>query len=148
MAAEPTIRDALIAEMLGDIGKLHDAVQHLTVLLPQETDRARDKLVETIGLLDKAGDAYLQTVKTFTAVELSSIREDAIVIRGELVSDVKQTLAGIPKMIHSAVESTLSGNVREALRSEQSTRWITAGLCLASAMLGTTLTLGIFVLFR
>lgn len=163
MAAEPTVRDALIAEMLGDIGKLHDAVQDLKASLPQEIDVAQSKLVETIGLLNKAGEAYRQMVKTSTAAKLSSISlhldgqaaearklfsSDAAAIRRELESSIRQSLADIPKMIHSSVASTLSAHAHKALRYEQGTRWITVGLCFVSASLGTALTLGFFAAFR
>lgn len=158
-----TALEVLVAEMLGDIGKLHDAVQDLKVSLPQEIDTAQGKLVETIGLLNKAGDAYRQTVKNFTASELGSIRShldghaaderkqissDAAAIRKELESSVRQSFADIPKMIHSSVASALSAHAHRALRSEQSTRWITVGLCFVSAALGTAFALGAVALFR
>lgn len=158
-----TAREALIAELLGNVGKLHEAVQELNASLPREMNAAEERIVKMVGLLNKAGDAYRETVKSFTASELGSIRSrleghaaetrkqisvDATVIRKELESSVRQSLADIPKMIHSSVESTLSAHAHKALRSEQSTRWITVGLCFVSAALGTALTLGAFAVFR
>lgn len=158
-----TALEALIVELLGDVGRLHEAVQGLNASLPREMDTAEERIVKMVGLLNKAGDAYRQTVKTFTASELGSIRSqldghaadarrqlssNAAAIRKELESSVRQSLADIPKMIQSSVESTLAVHAHKALRSEQSTRWITVGLCFGSAALGTALTLGVFALFR
>jgi hypothetical protein len=56
--AEATLQEALVAEMLGDIGKLQDAVS----LLNETINSAGDKILLTIVQLEGAGDKYNQAV--------------------------------------------------------------------------------------
>jgi len=58
MAAEATPLDALVAEMLGDIGKLHDAVGILT----GKINSAGENIQVTINQLDAAAERYNQAV--------------------------------------------------------------------------------------
>ena len=51
MATESTVRDALVAEMLGDIGKLHDAVESLKDVLPRETAAAEKRITSPVSLV-------------------------------------------------------------------------------------------------
>ncbi|MFZ2168479.1 MAG: hypothetical protein WAW61_02465 [Methylococcaceae bacterium] len=58
MAGEATPLDALVAEMLGDIGKLHDAVGILTGTI----NDAGANIKVTINQLEAAGEKYNQAV--------------------------------------------------------------------------------------
>ena len=58
MAGEATPLDALVAEMLGDIGKLHDAVGLLTGTI----NEAGANIQVTINQLEDAGEKYNQAV--------------------------------------------------------------------------------------
>jgi hypothetical protein len=58
MASETTPLDALVAEMLGDIGKLHDAVGILTGTI----NEAGANIQVTINQLEAAGEKYNQAV--------------------------------------------------------------------------------------
>ena len=58
MAGEATPLDALVAEMLGDIGKLHDAVGILTGTI----NEAGANIKVTINQLEAAGEKYNQAV--------------------------------------------------------------------------------------
>jgi hypothetical protein len=58
MAGEATPLDALVAEMLGDIGKLHDAVAILTGTI----NEASANIKVTINQLEAAGEKYNQAV--------------------------------------------------------------------------------------
>jgi hypothetical protein len=56
--AEATLQEALVAEMLGDIGKLHDAVR----LLTEAVNREGENILVTINKLEAAGEQYNQAV--------------------------------------------------------------------------------------
>jgi len=71
---ESTPLEALVAEMLGDIGKLHDAVNTLKDVLPSQTDEVEQRLTGIIGLLQRAGDAYREQIKTYTNAQVEVIR--------------------------------------------------------------------------
>ncbi len=160
MSAEPTIRDALIAEMLGDIGRLHEAVQQLNSTLPKEIEAAEVKLTEMIGLLNKAGAAYRQHVKSFTAKELKAARdqfqEDVDAAKAALASDIsdahadldrnaEKALYGLTGSVHDAIQSSISDLLPTVLNTQ---RWTTAGLCLSSVLLGAVIALGLHFIVR
>jgi hypothetical protein len=53
MATEPTVRDALIAEILGDVGKLHDSVQELKAITPTVFESTKTGMSEILAALEK-----------------------------------------------------------------------------------------------
>jgi hypothetical protein len=152
MAAEPTVRDALIAEMLGDIGKLHDAVQELKTSLPHEMEVVEKQIIATIGLLSQAGDAYRQHVKTFTVDQLERARKqlaaDVASMKRDIDAGIRQSLTDIPKTIHAAVDASLGRHLHASIAEAKPNQWITVGLCFVSSILGTLATLTIFTAFR
>lgn len=130
MAAEPTARDALIAEMLGDIGKLHDSVCELKDALPAQIEEAEQKITGLIGLLQKAGDVYKAQIEQYTNAEGQRIKlqlekefsetrrnfsEDADKKIVGILYDVNRTIKGI--MQTEVIEPTqrVLGAVRESL---------------------------------
>lgn len=64
MAAKDHL-EALTAEMLGDILKLHDAVESLKTTLPAQTEAVEAKLSGLIDSLHKAGDIYKGQITEF-----------------------------------------------------------------------------------
>lgn len=57
MSGESTVRDALIAETLGDIGKLHDRVNALNVTLEKQTKAFEEQTLKFIDLLQNPSSA-------------------------------------------------------------------------------------------
>lgn len=147
-----TALEVLIAEMLGDIGKLHDAVQELKTSLPHEMEVVEKQIIATIGLLSQAGDAYRQHVKTFTADQLDKARRqlasDVASMKRDIEAGIRQSLADMPKAIHAAVDSSLGRHLHASIAEAKSNQWITVGLCFVSSVLGTLVTLMIFSVFR
>lgn len=60
---EPSVRDALIAEILGDIGKLHDAVGTLTTTLSNQAEQSQKQANETVDFLRQAGDEFQKKIR-------------------------------------------------------------------------------------
>jgi F0F1-type ATP synthase membrane subunit b/b' len=147
MNAPRTAREALIAELLGNVGKLHAAVQDLQTSLTREMDGAEERIVAMVGLLNRAGDAYRQHVKAFTADHLDKARKqltsDAGALRRDLEVSVRQSLTDTPKAIHAAIESSLARHLRTSISDAQPGLWRVAGLCLVSSTLGAFIALGI-----
>ena len=86
-----TVQDALIAELLGDVGALHDRIKEL----PSEVEEA---VVPTIGKLVLAtkkiestiaqlGDAQIISIQRFTAMEKIELREAMKSAAKELVGE-------------------------------------------------------------
>lgn len=58
MAGESTVREALIAETLGDIGKLHDRVVVLNDTLERQTSAFENQTLKFIDLLQNSASAH------------------------------------------------------------------------------------------
>jgi hypothetical protein len=65
---EPSVRDALIAEILGDIGKLHDAVGTLTNTLSNQVEETQKQTAQTVDFLRVAGDDFLKKIRLANSV--------------------------------------------------------------------------------
>lgn len=73
MAIEPTARDALIAEMLGDVGKLHDELQSLKESLPAFASDVETKLS---GILNSVVQAS-NRLRADTETHVTAAKNDA-----------------------------------------------------------------------
>lgn len=76
MSGESTVRDALIAETLGDIGKLHDRVGVLNHTLEKQTLAFEQQTLKFIDLLQNSASAHLdQSNQGASAAEIKEIIE-------------------------------------------------------------------------
>ncbi|MFN5350626.1 MAG: hypothetical protein ACK5A0_14010 [Polaromonas sp.] len=140
MPAESTVRDALVAEMLGDIGKLHDAVESLKEVLPRETEATANRITGLIGHLRKAGDAYQGQMEAYANSKLRSIQEqmekDAATARARMVQAVEATLSEVERTVNSTVRASMIAPVEEVVRTLQQSVWTNLGLCLLAGLIG------------
>ena len=129
MADDRKILDALVAEMLGDIGKLHDAVDSLSETLPAQTEAAEQRLFALVALLNSAGDAYKSQIEAYTNAQGDKIRvqmeADAAVINTRLTEDASK-----------AIKAVLSDVELNVLRAMQKSRWLNFMGCLACGIIG------------
>ncbi len=144
MAAEPTTRDALIAEMLGDIGLLHDSVESLKEVLPRETEAAEKRIIELIGLLQKAGDSYQAQIKTYTEAQASIIRsqmeESAKVgkLRFEQLTNeaIQASLSEVARAMRNTIHAEIVAPVAKAVQASKQNIWRNLSLCLLCGLIG------------
>jgi hypothetical protein len=120
MAGEATPLDALVAEMLGDIGKLHDAVGLLTGTI----NEAGANIQVTINQLEAAGEKYNQAVlaanlrsknemiaylKTVSATSIAKTTEEQREIVQKLLRDaVSKEITALKKAL---AESSINHRV-------------------------------------
>ena len=71
MNSPRTAREALIAEMLGDLDLLLDRVEALPVLVAT----AEERLTSTVTALDNAGDKYRMAITAFTEQAKTELSE-------------------------------------------------------------------------
>jgi len=118
--AEATPLDALVAEMLGDIGKLHDAVGILTGTIKE----AGANIQVTINQLEAAGEKYNQAVlaanlrsknemiaylKTISATSIAKTTEEQREIVQKLLRDaVSKEITALKKAL---AESSINHRV-------------------------------------
>lgn len=152
MAAEPTARDALIAEMLGDIGKLHDAVESLKTVLPGQTEAVESKIAGLIGLLQKAGDTYKGQIEAYTNAQGDKVRaqmeKDASAAKVRFERDssdaIRAALAEIERTVKGTVQSEISAPVQGVLRTLQRNAWKNLATCFACGLLGGLVVIGVY----
>lgn len=143
--AESKELDALIAEMLGDIGKLHDAVDDLKAILPAQTDDLEKRITGLVGLLQKAGDVYKDTLQTYTNSQGEVIREqlekDTTAARVRVQRDynaiVQNAHASVEKTIKTTVQDEITVPLRQMMEVIKQHAWKT----IVTGMLTTTLTI-------
>ena len=71
MNSPRTAREALIAEMLGDLDLLLDRVEALPALVAS----AEERLTSTVTALDNAGDKYRMAITAFTEQAKTELSE-------------------------------------------------------------------------
>jgi hypothetical protein len=144
MAAEATPLDALVAEMLGDIGKLHDAVGILTGTI----NAAGENIQVTINQLEAAGEKYNQAV---LAANLHHKNEMIAYLRTVSTTSIAKTTEEqreiVQKLLREAVSKEITA-LKKAL-SESSmnhrvpflTSWgILLICCSLTALIGSVIT--------
>lgn len=144
MAAESTIRDALVAEMLGDIGLLHDSVESLKDILPGQIEKFKADITGLIGLLSKAGDAYKGKVAIYAIAQrekiLIAMEKDAQAAKAKFDRDssavIRAALEEVERTLKSTVQTEIAEPVQKFLRSQQQSIGRTLALCLACGMVG------------
>ena len=129
MADDRKILDALVAEMLGDIGKLHDAVDSLKATLPAQTEAAETRLTAVIALLNTAGAAYKGQIEAYTNAQGEKIR-------AQMETDAAAIKAGLTEDASKAIKAVLSDVEFNVLRSMHKSRWLNFMGCLACGILG------------
>lgn len=139
MAAEPTTRDALIAEMLGDIGRLHDSVESLKNVLPGQIEEVETKITGLIGLLSKAGDAYRGQLETYTNAQ-------ADIVKKQMERDAQEAKARFDRDSSDAIRAAL-GEVERTIKSsvqhlaaQRQSMGQTIGLCILSGLVAASVT--------
>ena len=144
MAAEPTTRDALIAEMLGDIGRLHDSVESLKGILPGQIEEVEAKITGLVGLLIKAGDAYRGQLETYPNGQADKVRaqmeKDAQAAKARFDRDssdaIRAALTEVERTVRNTVQNEIAAPVQKALRAQQQNIWQTLGLCVMCGLIG------------
>ena len=150
MVGESTARDALVAELLGDVGKLHDEISRLKEVLPNEAQAFELRIADLVALLNQAGDAYKVQIQTYTngQAERLKAQTDAAVsdARSHVVQEVDAALtdsfARFGQAVKQTVQTEMAALLEEMGRSQRrGTLWF----ALASASGG--LLAGLVVLF-
>ena len=93
---ESTALEALTAELLGDVGRLHDEVKGLSNALPGATDSVRQAGVDAAATIQGAVDQAVQGLAKGAA------EAEAAKIQAEFVRVAEKTLADIRKQAHAS----------------------------------------------
>jgi len=118
MAAPNTAREALIAEMLGDL----DSIIQRAERLPAMVDAAEGKLTATAKALESAGDKYRLAVTAFN--------EEAKAELSEYLD--RKTAQAVAKTLEEN-KAAMQDAARLAFRSEASEKAANLGIILADA---------------
>lgn len=121
-----TARDALIIEMLGDLGRLHDSVNELKNTLPAQTqsavsaiagqtEKSLDRLTQLIGYIAKITDSFKSQFDQYVNVEARMLKAE-ILLEGE--EERGRIAADLAKRIEEFERST--EKARTALTREAS----------------------------
>ncbi|MFA5921141.1 MAG: hypothetical protein WC856_07595 [Methylococcaceae bacterium] len=144
MAGEATPLDALVAEMLGDIGKLHDAVGLLTGTI----NEAGANIQVTINQLEAAGEKYNQAV---LAANLRSKNEMIAYLKTVSATSIAKTTEEqreiVQKLLREAVSKEITALKKALAESSMNHRvsflssWGKILICCSlTALIGSAIT--------
>ncbi len=151
MSHPRTAKDALIAEILGDVEKLQAAVDRLGTLLPSQTEAVEQRLFGVIGLLQQAGDSYQESLKNYTQSQGDIVRvqmeKDAHHLRLKFQQDAKewanQTIADVEeKSVKTNRQAEISVLIRPLKIGFARNAWKTILLCLCSGVVSGLMVYG------
>lgn len=143
-------KDALIAEILGDIEKLQEAVEHLKEVLPSQTDAVEQRLFGVIGLLQKAGDSYQEALKNYTQSQGETIRVQMekdvhnarIKFQLDTIEWSSQAIANVEKSVKDTVQAEISVPIRKLMAESARSAWKNFLLCLGSGVVSGLMVYG------
>lgn len=151
MALETTTRDALLAEILGDIGRLHDSVNSLTSVLPTQAELVETKITGLIGLLQVGVDLYEKQIKEHTNINAAKVRMQmesdvlAAIIKFEKTTNdsVQAALKEIEFTAKQTIKNEVSRPTQKALDTLHQSFWKTLVMCLTSSFVGSLMVIAI-----
>lgn len=145
-----TARDALILEMLGDVGRLHDSVESLKNTLPAQVEEAETRIAGLIGLLQKAGDIYQSQIEQYTNAEGEKVRraleQQAANVRQQFSEQANaktlELLADANRTIKATVQAEVVEPARRVLGSVRQSTGRTVALALVCGLMGGAVAVG------
>ncbi len=145
-----TARDALILEMLGDVGRLHDSVESLKNTLPAQVEEAETRIAGLIGLLQKAGDIYQSQIEQYTNAEGEKVRraleQQAANVRQQFSEQAnaktQELLADANRTIKATVQAEVVEPARRVLESVRQSTVRTVALALVCGLMGGAVVVG------
>lgn len=141
---ESTALEALTAELLGDVGKMHDEVK----AMPEKIEKVSARLEELTGGFVKAAEYYEKEIDRFIRAAATSSANNCArdvekqvrtivdrAIKESLGNDLAQTISNIKSVTNEAQKSikTNENLVREVVYSKVGT---TALWCLVAGTIG------------
>lgn len=145
-----TARDALILEMLGDVGRLHDSVESLKNTLPAQVEEAETRIAGLIGLLQKAGDIYQSQIEQYTNAEGEKVRraleQQAANVRQQFSEQAnaktQELLADANRTIKATVQAEVVEPARRVLESVRQSTVRTVAIALVCGLMGGAVVVG------
>jgi len=135
MSGHTTMRDALFAEMLGEVDDLLRRIEHL----PGIVDSCEKRLANHAAMLAEAGDRYGQAVSGFTQAAKTEL---SIFLESQARETVEEQAAAIRQLVLTSLKTesdSVLSPYREAIRKTR-TGWIAAhGVTALCASVLTTL---------
>ena len=130
-----TTRDALIHELLGDVGRLHDQVKALPDAFKESVTPTLGALALAVkdakGSIEQAGKAEKAAFGNFTAQEKVALRDS---LKAALREEAGAALADVARDLSSSARLH-----EEAAKAERRQRWQWLAVALAVGLLGGAL---------
>lgn len=150
MSAESNTRDVLIAEMLGDIGRLHDSVESLKTVLPGQIAEVETKITNLIGFLSKAGDAYKDQLGIYTNAQSDKVRIEmertSLGFKAKFEQEtnvrIRAAMEEVQNTVRTAVQREISGPVQQIKKVHYRNLWENLALCLICGIFGGGIVFG------
>lgn len=149
---ETSARDALMAEILGDVSKLQDAVETLQNTLPAQTEASAARLIEIMTSLENAGESWRSRIDQYAESRADAAmqavdREGAQMIdalENALNERVSKIEASLKKLIHAEIAKPVQRSLEQHSGSTRKTILV----CIFASLISSTLTLGAAFIYQ
>lgn len=140
MAGESTAKDALIAELLGDVGNLHDEVKAINKTIPIMAKEAKDQLNPIIDKIINTSDTIRYDCLTLTETSKASLitltyqLEKQIEIQADIQK--KETTEQLKEIIETSIKQATTNQLNNLNKAQ---KWIYPGICALCGILGAAI---------
>ena len=127
MTGHVNVRDALLAEILGDMGKLHDSVDALKKVIPDQAALIEKQFSSVVGQLEKASSdipknveassKYLRSELTRGIDDVVGVANETLIKFSAKISELQQSISEVNKSKEGA-RSELATAAKMAVNAE------------------------------
>ena len=112
--------------------------------LKAETEAAEKRIIELIGLLQKAGDSYQEQIKIYTEAQASIIRSQMEAsakvgkLRFEQLTNeaIQASLSEVARTMRDTIHAEIVAPVAKAVQASKQNIWRNLSLCLLCGLIG------------
>lgn len=149
---ETTARDALMAEILGDVGKLHDAVESLKSTLPAQTEASAARLIEIITSLENAGESWRSQIDQYVEYRadtaLQTVDREGTLMIDALGTALNERVSRIEASLKKLIHAEIAKPVQRSLEMNAGSTKRTLLICIFASLISSTLTLGATFIYQ
>lgn len=112
--------------------------------LKDKTEAAEKRIIELIGLLQKAGDNYKEQIKTYTEAQASIIRSQMEAnakvgkLRFEQLTNeaIQASLSEVERTMRDTIHAEIVAPVAKAVQASKQNIWMNLSICLLCGLIG------------
>jgi hypothetical protein len=135
--------DILYYDVLGEINETITRVEAIKAILPEQAENIEKQLTGMIGLLERAGDRYGDTINKYATAATNEMttkieseeRRALAELQRQSSAILQQILRDCENTVKTTMRNEIMGPVQRELRAQHQSIWHLIGLCAFAATL-------------